>query len=150
KAGGLRTASFYWPETRDDPSIDFNVPEVFAAPNVPDPGVVAPAMMRELREAGVPIDDYYRYYHHPYLHGTADFALAQAAAHVLAARGPAFTAVHPLITDIVQHEVGPDHYRSMTALSTADAAVGVLVDAVERAGLSDRTTFVIAADHGFA
>lgn len=150
KANGLTTASFYWPETKEDPSIDFNVPEVFADTNVPDKEAVPDAVLRELRDAGVPIDDYYRFYHHPYLHGTADFALAEAAAYALRTRQPAFTAIHFLMTDMVQHEVGPDHYRSRAALSTVDAAVGVLVDAVEQAGLSDRTTFIVAADHGFA
>lgn len=150
RARRLTTASFYWPETKDDPSIDFNVPEVFADTNVPDKAAVPDAVLRELRQAGVPIDDYYRFYHHPHLHGAADFALAEAAAYALGTRQPAFTAIHFLMTDIVQHEVGPDHYRSHAALSTVDAAVGVLVDAVEQAGLSDRTTFIVGADHGFA
>lgn len=150
KRKGLSTAAFYWPETKDDPSIDFNVPEVFADTNVPDKAAVPEGVLRELREAGVPIDDYYRFYHHPYLHGTADFALAAAAAYTLRTRQPGLTAIHFLMTDMVQHEVGPDHYRSRAALSTVDAAVGVLVKAVEEAGLSDRTTFIVAADHGFA
>jgi len=150
KRKGLTTAAFYWPETKDDPSVDFNVPEVFAAPNVADIGAVPAGVMRELREAGVPIDDFYRYYDHPYLHGTSDFALAKAAAHALTTRQPGLTAIHFLMTDVVQHEVGPAHYRSLAALSTADAALGVLVDAVATAGLADRTTFIVAADHGFA
>ena len=150
RAKGLTSASFFWPETKDDPAIDFNVPEVFAATNVPDPDAVPSAVLRELREAGIDIDDYFRYYHDPHNHSTADYVLAQAAAHAIRTRKPALTAIHILETDIVQHEVGPSHYRARAALSAADRAVGVLVKAVEEAGLADRTTFVVTADHGFA
>jgi predicted AlkP superfamily pyrophosphatase or phosphodiesterase len=150
KKKGLGTAAFYWPETRDDPSIDYNVPEVFAAENVADIDAVPTAVMADLREAGVRIDDYYAYYGHPFLHGASDFALAEAAAHAITTRQPALTAIHLLMTDVVQHEVGPRHYRSQAALTTADAAVGLMVKAVQDAGLSDRTTFIVGADHGFA
>ncbi len=147
---GLGSASFFWPETKDDPSIDFNFPEVFAADNVPDINAVSPRILDELRAAGVDVDDFFRYYHDPHLHGTSDYVLAQSAAHALRTHRPAFTAVHLLQTDVVQHELGAAHYRSRAALSAADRAVGVLVDAVEKAGLAAATTFVITADHGFA
>lgn len=78
RRGGLSTAAFFWPETKNDPSIDF------------------------------------------------------------------------LLTDQVQHEVGPAHYRAHAALTAADHAVSVLVDAVREAGIAEQTTFVVTADHGFA
>ena len=81
--------------------------------------------------------------------GAGDLALTRAAAYVLAKRRPALTALHLLITDKAQHEFGPSHYLSAAALSTADYCVGVLRQAVRDAGLADRTTFVIGADHGF-
>lgn len=150
RAKGLTSASFFWPETKDDPAIDFNFPEVFAATNVPDRDAVPPAVLRELRDAGIDIDDYFRYYHDPHAHSASDLVLAQAAAYAIRTHRPALTAIHFLETDIVQHEVGPAHYRSRAALTAADRAVGVLVEAVEKAGLSANTTFVVTADHGFA
>lgn len=150
RAAGLTSASFFWPETKDDPAIDFNFPEVFAATNVPDPAAVPEAVLRELRDADIDIDDYFRYYHDPHVHSASDFVLAQAAAYAIRTHRPALTAIHFLETDIVQHEVGPAHYRSRAALTAADRAVGLLVEAVEKAGLSSKTTFVVTADHGFA
>ena len=148
-ARGLRTAAFFWPETKDDPAIDDNIAEVFDANGSADPSVVAPALLDELRRGGVPIDSYYTFYDDSFAHAAGDIALTQAAAYVIGRRQPALTALHLLVTDKVQHEVGPAHYRAATALSTADHCVGLLRKAVEAAGLADTTTFVIAADHGF-
>lgn len=150
KRGGLSTASFFWPETKNDPSIDFNVPEVFTPDSKADITAVPKAVLDELRAAGVPIDDYFRYYGDSFLMGTSDHVLARAAAHTIRTRKPALLAIHLLLTDEVQHELGPAHYRAHAALTSADHAVGLLVDAVREAGIADRTTFVVTADHGFA
>ena len=147
---GWRTAAFFWPETKDDPAIDDNVAEVFTGePETADPAAVSPALLRELRTAGVPIDSYYAFYDDPFGQGAGDIALTKAAAYVITRRKPAFTALHLLVTDKVQHGVGPAHYLAAAALTTADHSVGLLRTAIENAGMTDRTTFVIAADHGF-
>jgi hypothetical protein len=150
RRGGLSTAAFFWPETKNDPSIDFNVPEVFTAESKADITAVPKAVLDELRGAGVPIDDYFRYYGNAFLMGTSDHVLAQAAAHTIKTRKPALLAIHLLLTDEVQHELGPAHYRAHAALTAADHCVSLLVDAVREAGLADQTTFVVTADHGFA
>ncbi|MPY90696.1 MAG: sulfatase-like hydrolase/transferase [Luteitalea sp.] len=149
KRAGHRTAAFFWPETRDDSAIDDNIAEVFLPEGGADPRAVTPGLLDELRRAGVPIDTYYAFYDDPFGHGAGDLALTQAAAHVFADRTPALMATHLLVTDKVQHEFGPAHYLSWAALTTADRCVGLLRQAVAEAGLADRTTFVIAADHGF-
>ena len=150
RRAGLSTAALFWPETKNDPAIDFNVAEVFNAESKADISAVSPAILEELRGAGVPIDNYFRYYGDSFVMGTSDYVLAQAAAHAIATRKPALLAIHLLLTDEVQHELGPDHYRAHAALTAADHAVSLLVEAVRKAGLEDRTTFVITADHGFA
>jgi predicted AlkP superfamily pyrophosphatase or phosphodiesterase len=150
KRSGRRTAAFFWPETRGDESIDDNVAEVFRREGGPDPNEVTPGLLDELRGAGIPVDAYYAFYDDPFAHGAGDLALTRAAAHVFEKRKPALTAIHLLVADKAQHEFGPSHYLSWGALTTADRAVGLLREAVDRAGLTDRTTFVVGADHGFA
>jgi len=146
---GLRTAAFFWPETKDDQAIDDNFPEVFDAREMADPSAVPPAMLNELRAGGVPIDSYFAFYDDPFGQGAADIALTKAAIHVLQKRRPSLLALHLLVADKVQHEVGPDHYLTRAALTTADHCVGLVRDAIRDAGLGDDTTIVIAADHGF-
>jgi predicted AlkP superfamily pyrophosphatase or phosphodiesterase len=149
KKAGLRSAAFFWPETKDDPAIDFNIAEVFTASGGADPAAVTPGLLEELRAASVPIDSYYAFHGNSFTQGAGDLALTQAAAHVLRRQKPALTAIHLLVTDDAQHEFGAAHYLSHAALTTADHCVGVLRRAVEDAGLGANTTFVIAADHGF-
>jgi predicted AlkP superfamily pyrophosphatase or phosphodiesterase len=146
---GLRTAAFFWPETKDDASIDDNVAEVFDEREMADPSAVSPTLLSELRTAGVPIDSYFSFYDDPFGQGAADIALTTAAIHVLKARRPTLLAVHLLVADKVQHEVGPDHYLSRAALTSADHCVGLIREAIRQAGLEDTTTIVVAADHGF-
>jgi predicted AlkP superfamily pyrophosphatase or phosphodiesterase len=148
-ASGRRTAALFWPETRDDDAIDDNITEVFDEREMADPAAVRPALLAELRAAGVPIDSFYAFYDNPFTQGAADQALTRAAVHLLKTRRPALLALHLLAADKAQHEVGPDHYLARAALSTADDCVGMLRKAVEDAGLGERVTFVIAADHGF-
>lgn len=146
---GRATAALFWPETRDDASIDDNIAEVFDARGMADPAVVAPALMAELRLAGVPIDSYFSLYDDPFSQGAADLVLTRAAVHLLKVRRPALLALHLLVADKVQHEVGAAHYRSKAALTAADHCVGLIRSAVADAGMADQTTIVVVADHGF-
>lgn len=77
---GLRSAAFFWPETKDDRSIDDNVAEVFDAREMADPAAVSPALLAELRAAGVPIDSYFAFYDDPRL---LNVALPRATGRVM-------------------------------------------------------------------
>jgi predicted AlkP superfamily pyrophosphatase or phosphodiesterase len=146
---GLRTAAFFWPETRDDAAIDDNFAEVFDERDMADSRAVAPELLARLRADGVPVDTFFSMYDDPFTQGAADIALTRAAVVTLKTRRPALLALHLLVADKVQHEVGADHYLTRAALTTADRCVGLLRQAVADAGIAARTTFVIAADHGF-
>jgi predicted AlkP superfamily pyrophosphatase or phosphodiesterase len=73
----------------------------------------------------------------------------RAAEHIVTTHKPNLLLCHLLTTDSVQHTYGSDGLAAKTALSLADAKVGRIVDAYRRAGILDRTTFVIVSDHGF-
>jgi predicted AlkP superfamily pyrophosphatase or phosphodiesterase len=148
KAKGLTTAAFMWPETKDDPSIDFNIPEVFTPDRRADVSAVDPKLLDELRGAGVPIDYYFRWFGAE-RHGAGDAILAEGAAYVIRRYKPNLLALHILVTDKTQHARGPHHYLSQAALTMADYCVGILLDAVKESGIADQTTFIITADHGF-
>ena len=148
RAGG-RTAALFWPETRDDPSITDNVAEVFDEQERAEPKAVAPTLLSELRQGGVPIDSYYQFYDDPFTQGAADLALTQAAIHLLKTRRPALLALHLLVADKVQHDFGPTHYLTAAALTTADHCIGLVRAAIAEAGIADRTAIAVVADHGF-
>ena len=150
KKQGLKTAAFFWPETKSDAAIDFNMPEVLDVKNRPGPQAFDSPFFTELRQANVPADLYERYYDDVQLQGVSDVALAEAAAYAIQKHQPQFLAIHFLATDKAQHEYGPAHYLAKAAITHVDRCIGILRAAVKSGGLGDRTTFAVAADHGFA
>jgi len=61
---------------------------------------------------------------------------------------PTFTWVATSLTDAAFHEGGPHSPIARAAVRDTDARIGELLAAVERAGCTDETAFVVVADHG--
>jgi predicted AlkP superfamily pyrophosphatase or phosphodiesterase len=56
---------------------------------------------------------------------------------------------HLLTLDSEHHTYGPNTLAGRTAMAFVDACVEKLVNAVKAAGIANRTTFLVVADHGF-
>ncbi len=63
-------------------------------------------------------------------------------------RLPRFTWVNFSLTDAAFHEGGPYSEIARASVHDTDARIGAVLDAVERAGVFDRTAFFLTADHG--
>jgi hypothetical protein len=61
---------------------------------------------------------------------------------------PAFTWVNFTLTDAAFHEGGPYSEMAASSVRDSDARLGHILDAVERSGRWDETTFFVMADHG--
>ena len=143
---GLTTAAFGWPETRGDTSLDFNI---LHGHDELKKSEVEPKLLQMLREVNIPIDTYYDIAPQGLMvDGYRDFILAQSAAAIIKSQRPALTAVYFKMADHMQHSFGPDHYLTHAALTQTDYHVG-LIECNKDAGLEDKTTFLIVADHGF-
>jgi len=140
---GYRTADINWPCTRGATTLDDSFPDV------PDQiTCMTPRLRDELIAAR-------------WLTGTNDVAFREqsapakdqiwtaAAAHVIRERQPNFMLIHMLITDSTQHKYGPKSPAAYTAIALADAQVAEVLRAVEAAGIRERTTIFLTADHGF-
>lgn len=148
---GKKTAAVMWPVTVGAP-VDFLVPEVWSLDStveriLPMRQLATPGLVEELEREATGRLDVRRNFHGDWL--TRDDRLGAMAAHILETRRPALTALHLIGTDHFQHEAGRSGDRVARAVSAIDRAVGQLVDAAERAGILDRTTFIITGDHGF-
>jgi predicted AlkP superfamily pyrophosphatase or phosphodiesterase len=73
----------------------------------------------------------------------------EAAAHIISVHKPNLMMFHLLNLDSTQHRYGPRTPAAATAMALLDTQVARIVEAVERAGIADRTTFVVVSDHGF-
>jgi len=147
KAKGLTTAAFQWPETVEDPSIDFNL--ISRAGPAGARGVVQNRFVEELEKDGLPLDQLVKWRRDRILPSVGDEITTLAACQTIRKHRPNLVAVHLLETDDAQHGNGPQHYLAKAALSDVDHEIGQIVRATKDAGVYDQTVFVICADHGF-
>ena len=150
-AAGLTTAAVGWPVSVGA-QIDWNLPEVWS---VEKGSLAVDALRRAARPAGL-LAEVEReatgrlredsWDSHSLTH---DDAAGSMAAYLLATRRPSLLLLHVLEVDHFQHEEGREHPLVRQALANADRAVGKLVDAARRAGILDRTAFLVTGDHGF-
>lgn len=73
----------------------------------------------------------------------------KAASYIFQKHRPNVLLFHLLNPDTVNHQCGPDTSASYTAMAYADRLVGEFLKVVKQSGLSERTTVVVASDHGF-
>jgi predicted AlkP superfamily pyrophosphatase or phosphodiesterase len=78
-----------------------------------------------------------------------DRAWTDAAKQIIREHQPHLMMFHLLTLDSVQHRYGPDTLAAQSTMAHLDSLVGEIVAAVDEAGLTPRTTFVVASDHGF-
>lgn len=75
-------------------------------------------------------------------------AVAKAAAKYIVQKKPGLTFIHFADPDGAGHDYGWGSRQQKRAFANTDAALKVLRDAVQRAGIADKSTFILSADHG--
>jgi predicted AlkP superfamily pyrophosphatase or phosphodiesterase len=78
-----------------------------------------------------------------------DEVWTQAAELILRTHKPNLSLFHLLTLDTTHHRYGPKTLAAQAAMAHLDDQVARIVKAVDAAGLSAQTTFIIASDHGF-
>lgn len=73
----------------------------------------------------------------------------RAAEYIISTHKPDLLLFHLLSLDSEHHTYGPNTLAGRTAMAFLDSCVEKLVNAVQAAGIADRTTFLIVSDHGF-
>lgn len=151
RAAGMKTAAVSWPVTVGAP-IDWFVPEVWSLDAGGDrlapmkSGTKPDGLWDEIqREATGKLD--VNTYSADYM--ARDLKTGAAAAYILQTYRPALLALHLIATDHFQHQDGRDSALTRRALATADAAIGTVIEGAQRAGIYERTAFIITGDHGF-
>ena len=76
-------------------------------------------------------------------------AVGAMAGHLIETYRPTLLVVHLNQTDYHQHAFGREHPEVELAVAAVDRAIARMAEAAERAGILDRTAFVISGDHGF-
>lgn len=146
-AAGLKTAAISWPATRNAPTLDWTLPDVYSQELFDR--YATPGWLDELRSAGVPVDMRGTWVDADDTMARCDWLSTRAATHVLENHRPSLVLLHLLVSDSVQHKYGPRSPEAYWALAYADRLVRDVLDAVERSGRSGTTSVLIVSDHGF-
>ena len=144
--GGV-TLGFSWPATAGSLSITDNIPEYWRAYTSEDIKVVRSVSTPGLAERINKLPDT-SFAATLGLTVKADQARAKAAAAIIAADHPQFSAVHLSSLDETEHETGPGTPQARANLEALDAIVGELIAAVRKA--QPDVVVALVSDHGFA
>jgi predicted AlkP superfamily pyrophosphatase or phosphodiesterase len=143
-AAGLTTAEVNWPCTRGAKTLGDSFPDV------PDSlAHSTPRLRSELVALGLLQDETDRSFSANSVVGR-DYIWTEAACHLIRQRRPNLLLLHLLNVDATHHAEGAQSAPGYTANAYADMCVARVLAALDEAGIRDRTTVFIVADHGFA
>jgi predicted AlkP superfamily pyrophosphatase or phosphodiesterase len=141
---GLTTAAINWPCSSESPGLDDCFPDVAKQVDHVTPRLKAELLALSL----LPVTS------------QADFARLSSpqhdriwtdtACHVIRQHKPSFMAFHMLITDSIQHQYAPQSPAAYAAMAVVDSELRDVIAALGDAGIRDKTTLIVTADHGFA
>jgi predicted AlkP superfamily pyrophosphatase or phosphodiesterase len=145
---GLTVGSVSWPCTAGSKSIDFDFPEFFttkvgkefdltfkhATPGLFDKLGATRDSMTTIRTNGAAWDAF----------------LANCAIKLIEIERPNLLFVHLLESDKEQHKNGRNAPELPAVMRRLDGLVRDIIEATKKAGIYERTTFIVLGDHGFA
>ena len=142
-AAGLSTAEINWPCTRGAKTLHDSFPDV--------PEAVThstPRLRSDLVSLGLLTDETDKSFMANSVVGR-DYVWTEAACHLIRSRRPNLLLLHLLNVDSTHHAEGAQSSPGYTANAYADMCVGRVLAALDDAGIRQRTTIFIVADHGF-
>lgn len=151
RKGGMKSASFIWPVSVNAP-IDYNIPEFWSLEG--GFGRIDPmreketpkGLLAEMEEQVLgKLNE--RTFNGDFLN--REDRTGEMAGYILETYKPNLITLHLIATDHFQHAEGRDGPMVRKSLAATDRAIGKIIEAAERAGVLDQTTFIVTGDHGF-
>jgi len=150
KENNLSSAAVEWPVSVGD-IIDYNIPEIWSKEHPEDRitesrKYATKGLVEDIEKDATGV-----------LNGDnmneeflcLDANSGRIAAYILQKYKPGFMALHFAGVDGAQHGYGRDGIEVKKALANVDNAIGMVEEAVRRAGLTDSTVILVTGDHGF-
>jgi len=138
---GMTVAALLWPVSADAP-VQYDIPDIGSLGETVREQYSKPAgFVDELKKNvfdGASSIGYGR-----------DVNVGRIAAYVIGKARPNLMTIHLFSVDHFEHEQGRDGNHVRSAVLGADSAVGIIMDAVKRAGIWDSTVMIVTGDHGF-
>jgi predicted AlkP superfamily pyrophosphatase or phosphodiesterase len=141
KDKGMTVASLYWPVSANAP-VDYNIPDIGSlGDGIREEYSLPKGFYADVKKevfGGVDKIE----------HGKNQ-NIGKIAAYVIKKSQPGLMTIHVFSADGAQHAVGRNGVQVQQAVADADAAVGIIIDALKEAGIWESTVFMIGGDHGF-
>ncbi len=142
-AQGFKTAAINWPCTRNCNTLDDNFPDV---PDAMD--YTTPRLIESLKNCGALTDESVKNFG-KMAATVRDVIWTRATCEVIREHKPHLTYLHLLNVDGTHHKYGPQSSAGYTAVAYADTFVREVVEAIDAAGIREKTTIFVVSDHGF-
>jgi len=141
KAQGMTVASLYWPVSANAP-VDYNIPDIGSlGDGVREQYSLPNGFYAEVKKevfGGVDKID-----------AGKNQNVGKIAAYVIQKSKPQLMTIHLFSVDHAEHVQGRHGEEVNEAVADADAAIGIIIDALKTAGIWENTVFLIGGDHGF-
>ncbi len=145
---GFKTAGVNWPASRNAKHLDWQVPDVGIQEIYESSST--PSLLAELKAKHIPIEKQAEWAKAGNLgKSMRDWMYTRIAEHVLQTHRPNVLVIHYVTVDSFAHTHGGNSPEVRWAANDTDHRIRELIDTVKDAGLTDRTTFIVTADHGF-
>jgi predicted AlkP superfamily pyrophosphatase or phosphodiesterase len=142
KKAGMVTAAVGWPVTVGA-DIDYNVPEIYEPGENPQTWkLVAQHSTPSLLEKALGADGSKEL--------SVDDRLTKVSEYIITSHRPNLMLIHLIELDGAHHRNGPRTKPAIEMAEREDGYIGRIVEATRRAGIFEKTTFLIVSDHGFA
>jgi len=144
---GLTVGAVSWPVSAGSKSIDWEFPEF---PTTPAGfkqfhEYTTPGLLTEIEAVAGPITNAGEL-----ASGKWDNLIAATAIDIIGKHKPNLLLVHLIESDHAQHNGGRSNPDLPGVLHKLDGHIHDIIEATKKAGIYERTTFVILGDHGFA
>ncbi|MBP1612951.1 MAG: endonuclease [Bacteroidetes bacterium] len=149
---GLSVSSLFWPVSVGSKYIQYNIPEFWSNAPVDNqldfikPYCTPLGLLDELeREATGKLSQ------ETFGAGSMnrDARTAYMANYILNKYKPNLMTIHLITTDYAQHATGLNSDRVKAAVSSADNAIGLIIENLQQTKMMDSTTIIVCGDHGF-
>lgn len=148
-AAGLRTAGVNWPASRAAKQLDWQVNDV-GDQEIYEKSAT-PSLLAELRAKKIPFEKQGEWAKAGNVDkAPRDWMYTRIAQHVLTEHRPNVLVIHYVTVDSFAHNHGGHSPEVAWAANDTDHRIRELMETVKTAGLAERTTFFVTADHGFA
>lgn len=141
KEQGMTVASLYWPVSANAP-VNYNIPDIGGlGDGIREQYSLPQGFYAEVKKevfGGVDKID-----------NGKNQNIAKIAEYIIKKSKPGLMTIHVFSVDGASHSVGRNGTQVQEAVADADAAVGIIVNALKAAGIWESTVLLIGGDHGF-